>query len=275
MEMTVLLFFLLFSASSYAVAYPGEKYETCMFYSQADNKWDFSCLKKPSTLMVVPETVAQASYYCPSIDTANSRIGCNILVSDFYANGLNMLADPQGIGVPLISTQLFPKLTNTPNKCSGAVTLSNTVCNMGNCYGGCGLSNACPVGVAPSTTYTFTGKVSGDQCLFDTKIIWNNPCCFGQIQGKPPSLSGSLSFYYEAPLCTSNWICGDWGVCSNLIQTRDCNDGCGYTRTEEQACTISPTGLPIAPTPTPSFWTDPVKWFSDFWDNIVKAFLGT
>ena len=50
-------------------------------------------------------------------------------------------------------------------------------------------------------------------------------------------------------ICTPNWQCGDWSVCSNLQQLRVCTDlnNCGITAeilNQTQTCTVTP--------PTPS-----------------------
>lgn len=43
-------------------------------------------------------------------------------------------------------------------------------------------------------------------------------------------------------VCIPNNKCGEWGSCINGQQTRTCDDGCGITRTETQACCV-PTSL--------------------------------
>jgi len=45
----------------------------------------------------------------------------------------------------------------------------------------------------------------------------------------PPGGGGPLP-------CTPSWSCGGWSSCVNNQHTRSCDDGCGHTTTESQAC---------------------------------------
>lgn len=40
----------------------------------------------------------------------------------------------------------------------------------------------------------------------------------------------------EPPSCVPNWQCGAWAGCVGANQQRTCQDGCGQTKTESQAC---------------------------------------
>lgn len=53
----------------------------------------------------------------------------------------------------------------------------------------------------------------------------------------------------NAVLCTQNWQCTSWGVCSNGVQTRTCTDAnnCGITANKpvvSQSCTTNSTCTP-------------------------------
>ncbi len=196
---------------------------------------------------------------CSQPDVENNKISCTLYYDDFYTSGMSAL---DGIGIKRVSeawtpTSLCPeggmyfgsqigcKRIKTPNRCSGQITLSGAVCNMGNCHEGCGLDGSCPIGTPPAVTFTFTGTPKGDACIYDEPIKYDNPCCFGEFGGKPPGVSGNVVFYYEeeAVECIPEWTCGDWEACTpSGTQKRVCHDGCGEIKEETQQCEYIETG---------------------------------
>jgi len=197
-----------------------------------------------------PGTSGSPQYYC-SVDTTNNRVLCTLTSNDFWGKGTAAL---NGVGIHGISQawttglqywendQWVNKIVDV-NKCKVTFSISGGLCPQGSCFEGCALSGACPDQPFPSKTFTSVeGTISGDACVWDT-LEYESGCCFGEVR-QPPSLSGSLEFYY-GDICEPNWVCGDWGLCVNQIQERQCDDGCGNQETEQRNCAITECGNEI------------------------------
>lgn len=239
--------FLLTSNITLAVSYPYKEIKECSFYSKVLNKWDWSCLFQPTQFIVYSGT-SNPQYWCPSPDIQNNKVVCNINPTNaFYVGGM---ASRDGIGIEGISALwdgglLYfegDKQVNKhikANKCKASFTISGGLAYQGNCVEGCGNTGQCPLQSYPTKTFNVGGTIKGDACIWSL-VDYPSPCCFGECWlGRPPSVSGSLEFYYEAPICTPNWICDDWGSCIDEKQIRNCDDGCENIKTETQDCIIN------------------------------------
>ena len=96
----------------------------------------------------------------------------------------------------------------------------------------------------------FLGEASvGNICSYPSKIDcntedevhiiekeWQDSLCTRDEMGI--CLSAWVKFQEENK-CTPSWNCGDWSNCVNGQRTRNCNDGCGNTKTEREACCVS------------------------------------
>jgi hypothetical protein len=200
--------------------------------------------------LAYPVSSASIGYYC---SPQGSQIVCSVTQDQFASRGLDAAT---GIGFRDVST-LFSKVPNVPNKCKAQITIGGNSCYQGNCVPGCGLNGQCslqPVGTIFNGLAE--GTISGDACIFDVSSKLNIPCCFGEWAAGPPTAWGSVIFYYEA-VCQPNWSCGEWTDCASGSQIRECEDGCGQTRTESQNCCV--------PNPVCGEWGECLETYENAW----------
>jgi hypothetical protein len=195
------------------------------------------------TYLAYPVSSASIGYYCSA---QGEQIVCSVTQDQFFRKGLDAQT---GIGFNGLST-LYSQLPNAPNKCKAQITIGGGECYSGTCVPGCGLNGQCVLG-SGGTNFDgmVEGEISGDSCVWNIIDDMNVPCCFGEWTGGPPSVWGTVYFYYEEPIpeCVPALTCGDWSDCISNMQYRNCDDGCGFTDVQGQACLVeepegSPTG---------------------------------